>query len=637
MASSQLGRVISHLRGVARRRDEDGISDGRLLELYVRRRDEAAFEALVRRHGPMVLGVCRRILGNAIDADDAFQATFLVLVRKADSVRPRGMLGNWLYGVASRTAREARRLAARRRVKEREAATMPRAASGDSAPNELGAALDQGLSGLPDKYRAVLVLCDLEGKARREVAQELGLPEGTVASRLATARSMLAKRLSRAGLVLSACAWEAVKAQNAADAAVPKCLLDSTLEAARAFAAGEAVAGVIAPQALRVTRGVLKAMLVTRRKIATVLAIAAAVLAGTGAGLNRPPTPAVGPAAAGDESATRERDVRPRLLRVEKEDAWITCLAWGPDGKTLAGVTVDAAGTPETGLSINGSAVRVWDVPSGGVRRTLADGELKTPLWCLAAFSPDGKMLASKSDRLTLDGSGALVLWEAETGKVTHRLKYAFVLHTAFSPDGATLAVAGADAEDNKTITLWDVRRGRPLRTIDKAASEVVFSPGGSCVAAVVGDGKQTEIVLWDATSGTRLRALPDSDGFQHVAFLPGGKSVLAFAPKKAQLTVWDVTTGKTARRGALPAGFAKEPAPVFAAAPDGQTVALGGRQGDGDLVILFDVPTGKQTRALKGPGGRINCLAFSGDGRNLACGTQNKMLCVWEFGGKSR
>jgi WD40 repeat protein len=311
----------------------------------------------------------------------------------------------------------------------------------------------------------------------------------------------------------------------------------------------------------------------------------------------------------------------------------------------LAGVTLNAAGKPETGLVINGGAVRVWDVPSGRVKRTLADDRLEKPLWVVVAFSPDGKMVASKVDRKTLDGSGSLVLWEAETGKVKHRLQYAFVRDMAFSPDSATLAVVGgivgADDDDKVTVTLWDVRAGRPRRTIDTAGKEslggIMFSPAGDRVAAVVHDGKRAEIVFWDATSGKRLRSVPISDGFQALAFLPDGKSILAFAPGKAQLAVWDVSTGKAALNWTLPAGFAKESRISFAAAPDGKTVALGGEQGDDHLVALFDVTTGKQTRALKGPCGPINCLAFSRDGRSLACGTRDKKVCVWELERKSR
>src|SRR5262249_35158038 len=160
--------------------------------------------ALVRRHGPMVLGVCRRMLRNPHDAEDAFRATFLVLVRKANSLGRRDLLGNWLYGTAYRAALEA--LAARRRVRERQGAIMPEREVSDETEagvwRELRPVLDHELNRLPDKYRLAVVLCDLEGKPRKEVAAHFGIPEGTLSSRLNTARQRLAKRLTRRGVTL---------------------------------------------------------------------------------------------------------------------------------------------------------------------------------------------------------------------------------------------------------------------------------------------------------------------------------------------------------------------------------------------------------------------------------------------------
>src|SRR5262249_12586006 len=147
------------------RQEVAGMADGDLLRRYLLHRDEAVFEALVRRHGPMVMGVCRRVLHNLHDAEDAFQATFLVLVRRASTLRSPGMVGNWLYGVAYRTALEARKTAAKRRAKE--AKVVPRTESPRDAWADLRPVLDQELDRLPDKYRAVIVLCDLEGKTRK--------------------------------------------------------------------------------------------------------------------------------------------------------------------------------------------------------------------------------------------------------------------------------------------------------------------------------------------------------------------------------------------------------------------------------------------------------------------------------------
>src|SRR6516164_94852 len=175
MASGHLTPVLRHIQKLVTPQRGEKPTDTELLQRFTGRHEEAAFAALVERHGPMVLGVCRRVLQDAHDAEDAFQATFLVLVRKAASVRPREKVGNWLYGVAYRTAREARALAARRRGRERQVTDMPEPeAPAEDGWAELRPLLDQELSRLPDKYRTPIVLCELEGKTHKEAARQLG-------------------------------------------------------------------------------------------------------------------------------------------------------------------------------------------------------------------------------------------------------------------------------------------------------------------------------------------------------------------------------------------------------------------------------------------------------------------------------
>src|SRR5947209_9820637 len=180
--------VIRELRRAVLHQDGTDRSDAQLLAAFLAR-DEDAFNVLLRRHGQMVLGVCRRVLGNGHDAEDAFQATFLVLLRKAASLRQRELLGNWLYGVAYRTALEAKTARARRRAKEAAMRNRP-LPDADDPWCELRPLVDQELERLPEKYRIAIVLCELEGKTRKEAAQLLGCPEGTVAGRLARARTM---------------------------------------------------------------------------------------------------------------------------------------------------------------------------------------------------------------------------------------------------------------------------------------------------------------------------------------------------------------------------------------------------------------------------------------------------------------
>jgi RNA polymerase sigma factor (sigma-70 family) len=296
MATNQLHEVVQTLRRVALPQEEAGRTDGQLLDHYVRSREEAAFAALVRRHGAMVWGVCRRVLRSHQDAEDAFQGAFLVLVRKASSIVPRDMVANWLYGVAHQTALKARAVAARRGAREKQVMEMPEPVfEPQDRRDDLQALLDLELSRMPDKYRAVLVLCDLEGKTRKEAGRHFHLPEGTVASRLATARALLAKRLSRRGLTASTAAVTAALAQNAASACVPPALTTAAIKAANLLAAGQAAAGVISTQAVALAEGVLKTMLLSKLKVTSVVVLLVAVV-GVGAAAFMKPAPAAHPA-----------------------------------------------------------------------------------------------------------------------------------------------------------------------------------------------------------------------------------------------------------------------------------------------------------------------------------------------------
>ncbi len=287
MAASRISTVVQHLRGAAALVDRADQTDGQLLESFVSRQDQAALEALVRRHAAMVWGVCRRVLRNHHDAEDAFQATFLVLVRRAASVTPREMVGNWLYGVAQQTARKAKTTRARRRMREAQQTTMPEPAErGREGSSDLNDLLDQELALLPENSRAVIVLCDLEGKTRREVARALGCPEGTVASRLARARSMLAERLAWHGLALSG-GMVATALATTASASVPASVLCATLKAVTLVAAGHAVTATVSPNVAALTEGVLKPMLLTKLKTALAVLLVFAAL-GTGAALHDP-------------------------------------------------------------------------------------------------------------------------------------------------------------------------------------------------------------------------------------------------------------------------------------------------------------------------------------------------------------
>jgi RNA polymerase sigma factor (sigma-70 family) len=283
MAATPLGTFLHNLRRSLLRQDTVGFTDGELLERFVARVDETSFEALLHRHGPMVLGVCRRVLQNEADAEDAFQTTFLVLVRKASSIRPRDMVGNWLYGVAHSTALKARAMRTKRWAKEREAAARSKPEVAAETWQHLQTLLDQELQTLPNHYRVAIILCDLEGKSLKEAAQQLGCPSGTIGTRLSRGRAMLARRLTRQGVALSPAALAIVLSQNAASASLPATLAISTTKAAALLAAGTAPAGMISAHVATLTNAVLKTMLLTKLKIATaILVLVPLVVVGAG-------------------------------------------------------------------------------------------------------------------------------------------------------------------------------------------------------------------------------------------------------------------------------------------------------------------------------------------------------------------
>jgi RNA polymerase sigma factor (sigma-70 family) len=286
--TTQMNKVIQHLRRTVLRQDGCGLTDGQLLECFVSRRETAALETLVQRHAPMVWNVCRRMLHNHHDAEDAFQATFLVLVRKAASIKPRDMVGNWLYGVAHLTAMKARATTAKRRARERQVVDMPEPAETERDwGRDLYPILDQQLSRLPDKYRVAIVLCDLEGKTRKEAARHLGCPEGTLAARLARGRGMLAKRLAANGLAVSGGMLAGLLSEQAASAGVPASVMASTMKAVTLVAAGQTTTGVISANAVALLEGVLKTMLLNKLKVGTILLLMVAVVAGGMVGLSR--------------------------------------------------------------------------------------------------------------------------------------------------------------------------------------------------------------------------------------------------------------------------------------------------------------------------------------------------------------
>ncbi len=282
MAIRQIGQVIEQIR-----RDLSAEStDSQLLGRFVSDRDDVAFATLVRRHGALVWGVCRRTLADHHDAEDCFQAVFLVLARKAASIASRELLANWLHGVARNAARKAAAANRKRRTREKQVEHLPEMAAAEGSDGDLAALLDLELSRLPEKYRVPVLLCELHGKTHQEAARQLGWPIGTLSGRLSRARTMLAQRLARRGLVLTAAALAGLATPAAASAG----LIASTVGAASGLGTE-----LVSARVTSLVEGVLKAMLLRKlRNIAIMALVVAAAVGGwcvfAGATPTTPPT-----------------------------------------------------------------------------------------------------------------------------------------------------------------------------------------------------------------------------------------------------------------------------------------------------------------------------------------------------------
>ncbi|WP_435008750.1 sigma-70 family RNA polymerase sigma factor [Tundrisphaera lichenicola] len=306
MASGHSGDAIRQINRLFEGGTVVGLTDGELLDRFATHRGEGAelaFQALVIRHGSMVLRVARGMLRDPHDVEDAFQATFLVLVRRAGSIGEREQIGPWLYGVALRVSKKARTLAARRSKREGGIVDDPPGVEADAAWLDTRPILHEELGRLPDKYRKPVVLCHLQGLTHAEAAQELAWPVGTVSVRLARARKLLRERLTRRGLTATGALWGAGLATEGASASVPQALLQSTLKAAMAYATGKTLAaGAVSAGAMMLTRGVLMMMFLSKLKwvavpmlvgVGTVGAVVVAQGTPSGPVADRPPRRAV--------------------------------------------------------------------------------------------------------------------------------------------------------------------------------------------------------------------------------------------------------------------------------------------------------------------------------------------------------
>jgi RNA polymerase sigma factor (sigma-70 family) len=581
---------------ILRRLEQAGPADRELLARFVGERDQSSFAELVRRHGPVVLGVCRRVTGHPQDAEDAFQAVFLILARKAGAIGNPDLLGNWLYGVAVRVARKARRSAARRRAREVAVSPFPDTpARPVPAFSELGPVLDEELAALPAWYRDAILLCDLRGVSREEAAVLLGVPEGTLSSRLANGRKKLAARLTKRGIALSVAALPALISSAQAGVAVPNELLTRTCGLVADWSASGAVPGPLA----KLAEGGFAVRKTLLFGVLMVVAVAGAVVA-AGPGDDAPPAEPPKPAAVakGEPAAEPKAEEKPgekvafttspKLRRAaDLRLASVTGVSWSPDGKSLI-VEGPASGTGKGPASGTGKGKGLAPEKGDRLAVILTDvadsdpakwGRQDYPLArsvTAVGFMPDSRRILTDLREYNLvSGRHELIILEPDTkvswGYKSQRVQLdATDTHGyAFAADGKTFRTVAHQRDASGATTKLEVQEvdaatGKTLKTLLKIDYEqYVLSPDGKRLATI--DNKAGKVTVYDVDRGEKLSVYtlperPDAprpggpvgapDGFPrdyfqtYTAFSPDGRR-LVVSRRIGQSVVLNTDTGE--------------------------------------------------------------------------------------------
>ena len=631
--------ILRHLEqtglGVA-----DATTDADLLGRFAASRDQAAFATLVRRHGPMVLSVCQRVTNHPQDAEDAFQAAFLVLARKAGALRSPGLLGNWLYGVAVRIAQRARRSAGRRRGREVPIVDVPGPVTSDPAA-DLGPILHEELARLPAHYRDAILLCDLRGESRADAARALGIPAGTLSSRLAGGRKRLAARLTQRGITLSVPALSATLATDRASAAVSEALVSKTCELVANWTTG----ALIPEPVLQLTQGgfpMRQTFLLGA--VTAALATVGVVLISHAAG---PPEVAAPPRLAGTPTEARAEALAAGPLPKTNEPATgftttprlrqaidlpvpeVAQVFWAPDGKGIAVRgefwTADGRGGRESQANRvvivqdafeRNPQVGIIDLPKSGT---------------LVGFGPNGKtIITDEREYQLVSGHHRLQFWGLTAGQAVPGGPGPGAIPAPGGPGpggrvgpGGPGGMPGPGAAPDPS---WSITRTVNLDS-DRTHG-YVFAPDGKTFMTVATEGgprtsvqKSVAVRVVDATTGETLRTPLTLDGeYKAYALSPTGSRFAAIDAATDRLSVWDVSKGEKISAYDLPQGPPElglhHTLPVMSFSPDSRRLVV--FRSSAPTVVL-DTDRGEPLATLKGAELWSGIGRFTADGRLLA------------------
>jgi RNA polymerase sigma factor (sigma-70 family) len=666
MAADPLHMVVQHLRVLAAKE----LTDRQLVARFVTTKDEAAFEVLVRRHGRLVHSVCRRILGVGPDMEDAFQATFAVLARKAASIRKRMSLGSWLYGVAYRLAMQARSQRGRLRRRESTASDTLDLIAGEqtmytdpaerASLREWGTILDEELQRLPAGCRDALVTCLMCGLSNVEAAKQLGWPLGTLKTRLQRGRDLLRERLERRGVALSAIALSLVLTEQAR-AVVPAALVRATVQGVTQNALSVTVAALAS--------GTMRSLAAVNVKICIVAAVAAGLcgfgaaavpFSGTTEATGKLPIPAKEQA----KKPAPRKDVFGDLLPADavarlgtlrwRHDDVAHFVAFLPDGKAVVSVAKDRF-------------IRVWDYPSGKELRRFGPGPQPEPQWIampggigsgigplvvppplpsLLAVSNDGRLIATGFEPEMVD------VWDISTGMKVSTIrtdKRYDIWALGFAPDGKHLAIASSAG----AIRIWNIESAKVVSEFAKDnivpgpvkanIGPVVYSPDGNTIVSLVQEKKpafQRRLRFWSPHTGRELYSLDLSNVLDALSrvFSPDSQ-FFAYATRDSEIFILRTTTGEVLQKIKM---LDEESWTLLAFAADSSRLYSKSSNMSGIVFQEWDLGTGKRLRRFdksdRAAGGWVHfdmfegCLALAPDGKTLATAAGNNVIHFFDL-----